>query len=529
MVAEPPRGWRLARSQFPQRVSPLIAALQTQAFNEAAETEAAATGSPVYYGLAFIDGWAFLGPATVRAHLQTNSVSTAAVELFWSSRGWVGALSKWPVVRERAVAANRAWQGVDPVFLDDRNLAMLLERLAAHHREMIGLHRQMTTPVLLSLAVFVDTVRSWVDIAPERLVTALSGAVAGSRSASPQCVAAAEAAGHLLDDRPPIDILASLDGVPEAQEFIRDLVWRTSNGFDLFAPWVGEQPGWLVDRLRSARAAASDQRPANTPLAAIGAIRSAVPAEHRDLFDALAREALLGYEIRDERGLVSDAWSLGLLRRAVREAGTRLAVRGKLSRWEQLAYLEPRELTPALLDADFDHQRLIDADHDFRLHDDPPPVTQSSGDGPEPTAGDLPPAALRLERMAGLILDLVLGRPEQMSPSEQGTLRGVAASPGAVAGVARVLRGAEDLHLLEPGDILVVPTTTEAFTSCVHLVAAIVTDHGGIASHAAIVAREAGIPAVVGTSTATATVQTGSKITVDGSAGLVWMNGRPFP
>ena len=63
----------------------------------------------------------------------------------------------------------------------------------------------------------------------------------------------------------------------------------------------------------------------------------------------------------------------------------------------------------------------------------------------------------------------------------------------------RLVRSIDDLFDLEPGDVLVTPTTGEAFNSMLHLVSAIVTDHGSFASHAAIVSREMGIPAVVGT------------------------------
>ncbi len=79
----------------------------------------------------------------------------------------------------------------------------------------------------------------------------------------------------------------------------------------------------------------------------------------------------------------------------------------------------------------------------------------------------------------------------------------------------------DDLLELEDGEIVVSAATGEAFNSMLHLVGAIVTDHGSHACHAAIVAREMGFPAVVGTVDATKRIRTGDRIRVDGGKGEV--------
>ncbi len=100
-------------------------------------------------------------------------------------------------------------------------------------------------------------------------------------------------------------------------------------------------------------------------------------------------------------------------------------------------------------------------------------------------------------------------------------MKGVAASPGTVTGTARVIHGPEDFSLMQPGDVLVAPITTPAWTPLFAMACAIVTDVGGPLSHGSIVAREYGIPAVLGTGVATRRIQTGQTITVDGSEGTV--------
>jgi pyruvate,water dikinase len=101
------------------------------------------------------------------------------------------------------------------------------------------------------------------------------------------------------------------------------------------------------------------------------------------------------------------------------------------------------------------------------------------------------------------------------------TLKGVAASPGRVTAPARVLHGPEDFDQMQAGDVLVAPMTTPAWTPLFARASAIVTDVGGPLSHGSIVAREYGIPAVLGTGTATRRINSGQVITVDGGAGVV--------
>jgi pyruvate,water dikinase len=102
---------------------------------------------------------------------------------------------------------------------------------------------------------------------------------------------------------------------------------------------------------------------------------------------------------------------------------------------------------------------------------------------------------------------------------ERDCVRGIGVSPGIHVGPARVIRGAEDFHRLRPGDVLVTRTTSPSFNIALPLLGAIVTDRGGALSHAAIVAREYGIPGVVGCRDATTRIRDGARIRVDGAAG----------
>ncbi|MCO1655742.1 PEP/pyruvate-binding domain-containing protein [Pseudonocardia humida] len=102
----------------------------------------------------------------------------------------------------------------------------------------------------------------------------------------------------------------------------------------------------------------------------------------------------------------------------------------------------------------------------------------------------------------------------------EGALVGTAASAGEVTGPARVVLDPADTHL-EPGEILVAPSTDPGWTPLFLTAGGLVMEMGGSNSHGAVVAREYGIPAVVGVPDATAAIRTGQRITVDGAAGLV--------
>jgi pyruvate,water dikinase len=121
--------------------------------------------------------------------------------------------------------------------------------------------------------------------------------------------------------------------------------------------------------------------------------------------------------------------------------------------------------------------------------------------------------------------------PFDMSPWETlrrnqpdgAVLRGFAVSPGRVSAPASVVHSPADFSRMEPGTILVCPTTTLARTPLFSQHRGLVTDVGGVLAHGSIVAREFGIPAVLGTGEASQRIRHGQRITVDGDRGLVFM------
>ena len=114
--------------------------------------------------------------------------------------------------------------------------------------------------------------------------------------------------------------------------------------------------------------------------------------------------------------------------------------------------------------------------------------------------------------------------PELNHQVDARTLAGLGVSPGKVTAVARVIRSLEEAQRLNPGEILVTRTTTPAWTPLFARISGLVTDLGGPLAHGSIVAREYGIPAVMGVGNATQSIREGDTITVDGTAGRVLLN-----
>lgn len=106
-------------------------------------------------------------------------------------------------------------------------------------------------------------------------------------------------------------------------------------------------------------------------------------------------------------------------------------------------------------------------------------------------------------------------------PASANELRGFAASPGVAEGIARVVRSVDEIASVRDGEILVCPITAPSWAPIFGKIRATVSDIGGTMSHAAIVAREYGMPAVVGTGHGTKVIKTGQRVRVDGNAGRV--------
>jgi pyruvate,water dikinase len=188
--------------------------------------------------------------------------------------------------------------------------------------------------------------------------------------------------------------------------------------------------------------------------------------------------------------------ALGAARAELAAAGAQLATLGRLDAADDVFYLDLTETHRALDGVDLRElvagRKRVYAEELTRRR--VPRVLLSDGTEPEP--------------------------PQPFPGGDGRSLRGTPASAGSVTGVARVVLDPADARL-EPGELLVAPSTDPGWTPLFLTAGGLVMEMGGANSHGAVVAREYGIPAVVGVPHATDVIATGDRVTIDGAAGLV--------
>ena len=285
---------------------------------------------------------------------------------------------------------------------------------------------------------------------------------------------------------------------------------------DFVVPTQGDDPLPVLLSLKT-----MTQRPGRDPRAR----QRAIITERDTLVEATSRSlgpfrrrllgVLLGWAERcgpdREQALFYMGAGWPVLRRLALELGRRLTESGSLSTAEAVFFLQTSELRTAISAREAGrptpelalvaHQRRELRDARKRLH--PPAV--------------VPPGY----KVRFGPFDLSAFETQRRDVPEGPTLRGSAVSPGRTTAAASVILSPGDFSRMEPGTILVCPTTTPAWTPLFSQARGLVTDVGGVLAHGSIVAREYGIPAVLGTGSASRRIRHGQRITVDGDQGLV--------
>lgn len=455
----------------------------------------------------------------------------ARAEQVFEKRIWRAQLEEWDgTVKPAAIRTHRELQAVDPDQLSDDDLAAYLVRCRDHHEAMMTQHMRYTAAAMVPTGDFVAHVGEWTGLQASDLLDLLRGSSPVSAGASEELerlIAAIrsdpEAQSLLASDTDAGDALEALRArggeTGEALAAYLDLVGnRLMDGFDICNPRAIEMPDQLIRAIRvgvEGRGVGVDDVEKR-----VTEVRALVPEEHRAEFDQLLGEARLTYRLRDERGVFSDIWASGIMRRAALAAGRRLAGRGRIHDAEHMIDAGLDEMCALLsgggpsaeeLATRAERRNAFDTRSAPPAFGDPPP--------PPPDPSTLPPGAARGMRATGIAMGAVFGSSE--APHEGSKLRGLAASKGVYEGPARLVTGPGDFGSIVQGDVLVTRSTTEAFNILLPLLGAIVTDSGGLLSHSAIVAREYGIPGVVGTRDATGQIADGARVRVDGDAGEV--------
>jgi phosphohistidine swiveling domain-containing protein len=452
-----------------------------------------------------------------RLHPTFRRQERRARESFEVKR-WREELRRWEEEWKPAlVAASLADSALDLASLEDGALADHVEDVHRRLLESGALHFRLHVSDMGPLGDLMVHLEDW-GLEPESCFQALVAASPATREPARQLAAVAAATRAGGTDPASLTSLDQVRAIPKAAEALDAYLlhhgWRLTTGYDLEDRSLNELPEVVLASIRGAGAdtAADDVERAD---AALAALRTRIPEAHRATFDEIVEDARLSYGLRDENGPLTYEWPAGLLRRALLESGARLQAAGHLKEPEEVFELTIAEVASALrggagpdrgeLDRRAEERRwwaTLDPPARLGKEEDPPPVSV------------LPP---NLARMTRIILTVV----GTLESTHTESLRGMGIGDEAYTGTARVVHDAvEALASMEPGDIVVAPYTAPTYNSVLAMAGAIVTQEGGPLCHAAVIARELGLPAVIGATGAMA-LPDGAQIEVDPVAGVV--------
>jgi pyruvate,water dikinase len=311
----------------------------------------------------------------------------------------------------------------------------------------------------------------------------------------------------------------------EFHAFLNEHGWRTEILLDCCVPTWIEKPTLALPSIRGDMAKGGaflmDQEHERMRKEREEAERDAisrVPADKRDWFQKLMRTAQWSGIYSEEHNYYVDGYMPALGRRVLVEIGNRGFDAGLLDDPDDVNFLLPEEIIRLLANMETGAARKV-----ARIRRDE-----------WQKFIDLAPKMMAEKLMIGdpdwffqnLVREPIMwvfaGAPK-VKPELEADLYGMASAPGVAEGIARVLMDPAQLADLQPGEILVVPSTNPTWHPAFNFIKAVVTDAGGSLSHAVIVARDYGLPCVAGTREATAKIKTGDKIRVDGDNYAVYI------
>jgi pyruvate,water dikinase len=300
------------------------------------------------------------------------------------------------------------------------------------------------------------------------------------------------------------------------EPYQREFGWHAVWSHEFVFPTVREETEPVLELIRGYLATDYDYP------SAIDAMRKDIDAASREILQGLKGEALEEMRAANDVNLrmapltpdhhfYIDQGANAHVRLVLLAVGRKLVEAGRLDRPDDVLFLRYNELRMLIGDADAIDARGIVASRRAERE-------AAAKVHPRDWVGTVTPSQLAFPYLANW------GYPERFhrqASDDAGRIEGIAGSPGTVEGTARVVMTVDEFDQVRDGDILVCQMTNPAWVVLFTKIVGLVTDTGGTTSHPAVLSREFGIPAVIGTSVATKRIRTGDRIKVDGSKGLV--------
>ncbi|MEH2083595.1 MAG: PEP-utilizing enzyme [Nostoc sp.] len=552
-VPPSPGAWELESTHVPRPLSRWLAPIFVPAYMRGFKATGAQYGSLLdYIEVVTINGFMYICPRIVGVPKKAKETPPYLIyklsnwlnpevrkrikragEVF-EKKLWREDVKLWDKECKPAlVKKNLALQAVDPEKLSTEDLISHLNACKEAMSEAIYYHHRFNNCAMTPLGDFLVYAQKWTGLPTHKLLELMQGYSPVSAGAMAELERLAqvvrqhpETLDQLKSNLQPEEILRSLQqSSPEIASATNDYLnlagMRVITGYDVADLRAIEVPEVLVRAIQEAVASVDRHQVAQMIAEKTNQVRTAVPEQHRQAFDDLLAEARYTYRIRDERVYFNDAWTTGIARQAILATGKRLAEAGKIFALDHAVDFTNEELTAALLGKDAPSAEQIAQYVKYR-------TTKTAADVPThlghpaslpPPPEWLPPDGARMTRAGNAVLSNIFAPPAQQTQVR--TLKGLPASPGQYEGIARLVLNPDDMAKVQPGEVVVARMTAPAYNVLLPIIKGIITDRGGLLSHAAIVAREYGLPAVVGCMDATKMIPNGARIQVDGTKGEV--------
>ncbi len=482
-----------------------------------------------YLNLVVVNGFIYFQPAMVDFSDGAGMARRFdAARNAFEKKIWREDLERWDRdYKPDSILRNRGLESVPMQSLDTEAFIAHLRAVRENAEEMVYRHHIFTVASVIPVGNYLANASEWTGIETGRLLAPMQGCSRVSLGAHDELMRVGKALQEAglepssFKEMSAAETLVALTGRRDevgaaVHAYLGEVGMRLAGGYDVADACAIELPEMLLGAIWASRG--GGERPVDE--AAAAKIRDAVPAANRQAFDELLADAKHMSRLRDERGVYNDIWSTGIARQAFLECGRRLVAAGKLDDAELAVEAGHDELYGLLRGASEPSCVTLRKRREFRLNaplSEVPPFLGPAPTPPPPMDG-LPPHVLMAMRALGTAIGEVFGA----APLLEGTIIcGKPVSPGVYVGPARLVLESSDMNRLVRGDVLVTASTSPAFNLVLPLLGAIVTDRGGQLSHAAIVAREYGIPAVVGTHRATSVIKDGARVEVDGTSGKI--------
>ncbi|WP_394943972.1 PEP-utilizing enzyme [uncultured Ilumatobacter sp.] len=431
-------------------------------------------------------------------------------------RFWLQESDRWEREwKPKLIATNRRLGDIDAAVLSDADLVAHLNAVWRHVEWAGSLHFRLHTSDLAPIGRLLTATRGW-GLDERKVMTTLAGA-------SPATSAPTRALRGIADELARVGVNpATLSDVREASdraaelldEYLAEFGNRVTTGYDLSDRTLRELPRVILASIRHSCSAEPSEIVGDQ---AFNSLLEQIDESASAEFTNLVVEARTLYGLRDENGPLTVEWPAGIARHVILEAGRRLVARGALDVLEHVFDAAITELGSLLEGAEYPLAAELGLRHQERVGWAALTAPLTLGPVAEPPDIDILPGRMPEMMRAILTVTTLLDSADQTD-----SLSGTGVGSASYRGIARVVADADEaFERVNPGDIIVTRLTVPTYNSVLTMAGGVVTEAGGLLSHTAVIARELGIPAVIGVAGALIDIPDGAEIILNPVAGTV--------